>query len=61
MAKTFTNLSGGQWIERIPKKTRQGQGKHSKFSSTARNAARKPYRGQGKWTSGNFYSGHGNH
>ena len=48
MAKTSWNLSGGQWIERIPKKTRQGQGKHSKFSSTARNAARKPYRGQGK-------------
>ena len=45
MAKTFNT---GNSIESRPKKTRQGQGKHSKFSSTARNAARKPYRGQGK-------------
>ena len=31
-----------------PKKTRQGRGKHSKYSATSRNSARKRYRGQGK-------------
>ena len=31
-----------------PKKTRQGNGKCTKYSATARNSARKPYRGQGK-------------
>ena len=35
-------------IESKPKKTRQGKGKHSKYSATARNKARKIYRGQGK-------------
>ena len=29
-------------------KTRQGRGKHSKYSATSRNSARKRYRGQGK-------------
>lgn len=48
MAKIKKSLLGGSWVESTPKKTRQGQGKNSKFSSTARNAARKPYRGQGK-------------
>jgi len=47
MAKVYTSLSGS-FIESKPKKTRQGQGKNSKFSSTARNAARKQYKGQGK-------------
>ena len=31
-----------------PKKTRQGNGKNSKYSSTSRNSARKAYRGQGR-------------
>jgi len=49
MAKSST----GSWstsgsIETKPKKTRQGKGKHSKFSATSRNSARKRYRGQGK-------------
>ena len=35
-------------IEAHPKKTRQGNGAHSKYSATSRNKARKPYRGQGK-------------
>ena len=30
-----------------PKKTRQGNGKCTKYAATARNSARKPYRGQG--------------
>ena len=35
-------------IEPIPKKTRQGYGKHSKYSATSRNKKRKQYRGQGR-------------
>ena len=31
-----------------PKKARQGTGKHSKYSATSRNSARKKYRGQGR-------------
>ena len=38
----------GNSIESKPKKTRQGKGKHSKYSATSRNKARKMYRGQGK-------------
>ena len=38
----------GMTIESKPKKTRQGRGKHSKYSATSRNSARKRYRGQGK-------------
>ena len=34
--------------EATPKKTRQGSGKHSKYSATSRDSARKKYRGQGK-------------
>jgi len=34
--------------ETKPKKTRQGRGKHSKYSATSRNSARKRYRGQGR-------------
>ena len=44
MAKT---LNGEQLNESRPKKTRQGRGKHSKYSATSRNSARKRYRGQG--------------
>ena len=35
-------------IESIPKNTRQGEGRNTKYSATSRNKARKKYRGQGK-------------
>lgn len=35
-------------IESKPKKTRQGDGKHTKYAATSRNVARKKSRGQGK-------------
>ena len=43
----------GQWgstefVETRPKKTRQGTGKHTKYSATSRNEPKKKYRGQGK-------------
>jgi hypothetical protein len=34
-------------IESKPKKSRQGCGKHTKYSASSRNGARKRYRGQG--------------
>jgi hypothetical protein len=42
------NISGGTLIESHPKKSRQGQGKHTKLSATSRNGAKKRYRGQGR-------------
>jgi len=48
MSKIKKSLSGGSFIEATPKKTRQGNGKHTKLSATSANAARKRYRGQGK-------------
>ena len=39
---------GQSLIESKPKKSRQGRGKHSKYSATSRNGAKKRYRGQGK-------------
>ena len=39
---------GDSLIQSRPKKSRQGKGKHSKFSATSRNGAKKRYRGQGK-------------
>ena len=48
MAKAVSGISGGNFIQTPPKKTRQGTGKHSKYSATSRNSARKRYRGQGK-------------
>ena len=36
------------WMPGKPKKTRQGQGKNTKFAASSRNSARKPYRGQGR-------------
>jgi hypothetical protein len=41
-------VMGGTYVESIPKKTRQGRGKHSKYAETSRNSARKKYRGQGR-------------
>ena len=35
-------------VETPPKKTRQGAGKHTKYSATSRNNTKKPYRGQGR-------------
>ena len=49
MAKASSSgISGGNFIQSPPKKTRQGRGKHSKYSATSRNSARKRYRGQGR-------------
>jgi hypothetical protein len=50
MAMRFS--MGDSLIESRPKKTRQGKGKHSKYSATSRNGAKKRYRGQGRWTAG---------
>ena len=46
MAMRFS--MGDSLIESRPKKTRQGKGKHSKYSATSRNGAKKKYRGQGR-------------
>ncbi len=46
--KSKTGLMGGDYVETRPKKSRQGNGKHTKYGSTSRNSARKKYRGQGK-------------
>ena len=48
MAKVKQSIMGGDYVEAIPKKSRQGLGKHSKYSATSRNKARKRYRGQGR-------------
>tara|TARA_Y100000356_G_scaffold127508_1_gene126458 strand:+ start:190 stop:342 length:153 start_codon:yes stop_codon:yes gene_type:complete len=37
-----------QYVESIPKKTRQGTGKNTKYAASSRNRAKKKYRGQGK-------------
>ena len=41
-------MKGGSYVEAKPKKTRQGEGKHTKYASSSRNSARKRYRGQGR-------------
>ncbi len=43
-----SSLSGQSFVEAIPKKSRQGTGKHTKYAATSRNGAKKRYRGQGK-------------
>jgi len=48
MAQTKKTLSGLKKLESHPKNTRQGSGKHTKYSASSRNNARKPYRGQGR-------------
>ena len=48
MAKIKKTLMGVSFVETIPKKTRQGNGKHSNHAASSRNGARKRYRGQGK-------------
>jgi len=42
------SLLGTVFIESLPKKTRQGEGKHTKYAASSRNKAKKRYRGQGK-------------
>ena len=37
-----------QYVESIPKQTRQGTGKNTKYAASSRNRAKKKYRGQGK-------------
>ena len=39
---------GTPTFESRPKKTSQGKGKHTRYSATSRNRAKKRYRGQGK-------------
>ena len=46
MAMRFS--MGDSLIQGRPKKTRQGLGKHTKYSATSRNGAKKRYRGQGR-------------
>jgi len=41
------SLTNRDVIESKPKKSRQGDGKHTKYSASSRNGARKRYRGQG--------------
>ena len=48
MAKMKKSLLGTLFVEAIPKKTRQGTGKHTKYSASSRNKPKKRYRGQGK-------------
>ncbi len=48
MAKFKRSLTGSTFIEATPKKTRQGNGSHTKYASTSRNKAPKRYRGQGR-------------
>ena len=48
MAQYKASLTGQSFIEAIPKKSRQGNGKHTKYSATSRNGAKKRYRGQGR-------------
>ena len=45
---TRAGLNGDTFVESRPKKSRQGNGKHSKYSATSRNSARKRNRGQGR-------------
>ena len=48
MAKMFSGGVAGETLESKPKKTRQGNGKHTKYAASSRNLAKKRTRGQGK-------------
>ena len=48
MAKVKKSLLCTDYVETIPKKTRQGQGKHTKYAATSSNNAKKRNRGQGR-------------
>ena len=41
-------VGGTEFVEAIPKKTRQGNGKHTKYAATSSKNAKKKYRGQGR-------------
>ena len=43
-----TSISGGDFVESVPKKTSQGTGKHTKYAATSSNKPKKKYRGQGR-------------
>tara|TARA_R100001443_G_scaffold70806_1_gene79129 strand:- start:207 stop:350 length:144 start_codon:yes stop_codon:yes gene_type:complete len=47
MAKMFSGGIAGTTLESTPKKTRQGKGKHTRYTATSRNKAKKRSRGQG--------------
>ena len=49
MAKMYT-MGGREEILTRPKKTRQGNGKHTKYAASSRNGKPKRTRGQGKQT-----------
>jgi hypothetical protein len=42
------SFTGAPHVEGTPKVTRQGRSKNTKLAATARNGAKKKYRGQGK-------------
>ena len=49
MAKATTGAWGtGSYVTPNPKKTRQGSSKNTKIAATARNSAKKRYKGQGR-------------
>ena len=48
MAKRPSLTGGSANIESKPKKSRQGDGQHTKYSASSRNGKRKRYRGQGR-------------
>jgi hypothetical protein len=48
MAKATGGLVRDNWSPGPPKKTRQGNGKGTKYAASSRNSAKKIYRGQGK-------------
>jgi hypothetical protein len=48
MARSKVGLSGMQFVESKPKRTRQGSGQHTKYAASSRNNKRKRYRGQGR-------------
>ena len=47
-ARSKVGLVKTNFVPGKPKKSRQGNGKNTKYAATARNKARKVYRGQGK-------------
>ena len=50
MAKAKQGLLGTVLADAPPKKTRQGNGKNTKYAASSRNSARKAYRGPVSYT-----------
>ena len=48
MARSKMGAWGTVVLEAVPKNTRQGNGKHTKYAATSRNKKKKVYRGQGR-------------